>query len=158
MKETNNACKSELVTSLLFRGSEKLTVATYRGVICTEVSSATRNYNLQLKLHHDIEQYLRGIYLYIQTIFCHSGLSKIHAFLFMLFYTTLPEPCCTSRSSTTQAVLDCEHCGKAIMYTCVYIIPIVIMLGFEEILVLVQRCVYNNSFFSFSSRQVRSSK
>ena len=40
MKQSNNACKSELETSLLFRGYEKLTVATYMGVICTEVSSA----------------------------------------------------------------------------------------------------------------------
>ena len=29
MKQTNNACKSELETSLLFRSYEKLTVATY---------------------------------------------------------------------------------------------------------------------------------
>ena len=94
------------------------------------------NYTVIEFTTNDMEQYLRGIYLHTQPIFCHDDLypplglqvkfmqpsSRFFTLHFLHNPATTPVTCCTS--STTQAVVDCEHCGKAIMYTCVYIISI----------------------------------
>ena len=130
---TDQQCMQKWVRNLAtFQGLWEANCSNiYRGVICTEVSSATRNYNLQLKLHHNIERYLRGIYL---PIFCHSGLNGLFLLLGVQVKSMHPSSCFFTtallykyRSSITQAVVDCEHCGTAIMY----IIPIVIVLGLQ---------------------------